>query len=218
MWSFVTSAFDGLAGWAGDKIFEGITNWIAKGCVQLLGFVWSVMDRSSSPHLDASWFSGGASSPFRIALGLGGVVLLLVVLAALVHGVITGDVTGLLKRVFLDLPLTVFAMVGVVAITQAAVGLTDSMSDAVWMQTRSNAVTVFDGIGNFVCGNCMLLGFGDDAGDAVDMFVVERQLVCGETGFHCVGSTGGLFPDRCGDGAGFDDADIDAGRIEFKPQ
>ena len=81
LWSFVTSAFDGLAGWAGDKIFEGITNWIAKGCVQLLGFVWSVMDRSSSPHLDASWFSGGASSPVRIALGLGGGGLLLVVLA-----------------------------------------------------------------------------------------------------------------------------------------
>ena len=41
LWSFVTSPFESLVGWAGDKIFEGITNWIAKGCVQLLGFVWS---------------------------------------------------------------------------------------------------------------------------------------------------------------------------------
>ena len=35
LWGFVTSPFESLVGWAGDKIFEGITNWIAKGCVQI---------------------------------------------------------------------------------------------------------------------------------------------------------------------------------------
>jgi hypothetical protein len=147
LWSFVTSPFESLVGWAGDKIFEGITNWIAKGCVQLLGFVWSVMDRTASPHLDAEWFSGTANSPYQVAARIGGLVLLGVFFVSIAHGVATGDVGGVMRRAFADLPMTVFVMLALVALTQAAVGLTDSMSDSVWEGMRTNAVGVFDGIG-----------------------------------------------------------------------
>jgi hypothetical protein len=147
LWSFVTSPFESLVSWAGDKIFEGITNWIAKGCVQLLGFVWSVMDRASTPHLDAEWFSGTASSPYQVAAKIGGLVLITVFFAAIIHGVASGDVGGLIRRAFTDLPFTVFVMVALVAVTQAAIGLTDAISDSVWAGMRANAVTVFDGIG-----------------------------------------------------------------------
>ena len=148
LWDFVTAPFAGLAGWAGDKIFDGITNWIAKGCVQLLGFVWSVMDRTSSPQLNAEWFSGTSTSPYQVAFRIGTLVLLGSFLAAIAHGVAVGDVGGIVRRAFADLPLTVFAMVALVAITQAALGLTDSMTDAVWESTRASAISVFDGIGN----------------------------------------------------------------------
>ena len=94
LWNFVTAPFEGFVGWAGDKIFEGITNWIAKGCVQLLGFVWAVMDRTASPHLDAAWFSGTATSPYQVAARIGGLVLLGVFFVAIAHGVATGDVGG----------------------------------------------------------------------------------------------------------------------------
>ena len=87
LWSFVTSPFESLVGWAGDKIFEGITNWIAKGCVQLLGFVWSVMDRTASPHLDAEWFSGTVNSPYQVAARIGGLVLLGVFFVSIAHGI-----------------------------------------------------------------------------------------------------------------------------------
>lgn len=147
LWNFVTSPFESLVGWAGDKIFEGITNWIAKGCVQLLGFVWAVMDRTSSPQLDSEWFSGTATSPFQVAARLGGLVLLGFFFVAIAHGVATGDVGGVLRRAFADLPLTVFVMLALVTLTQAAVGLTDAMSDSIWLGMRANAVTVFDGIG-----------------------------------------------------------------------
>ena len=147
LWSFVTSPFESLVGWAGDKIFEGITNWIAKGCVQLLGFVWSVMDRTASPHLDAEWFSGTVNSPYQVAARIGGLVLLGVFFVSIAHGVATGDVGGVMRRAFADLPMTVFVMLALVTLTQAAVGLTDAMSDSVWEGMRTNAVGVFDGIG-----------------------------------------------------------------------
>jgi len=147
LWSFVTSPFESLVGWAGDKIFEGITNWIAKGCVQLLGFVWSVMDRTASPHLDAEWFSGTTNSPYQVAARIGGLVLLGVFFVSIAHGVATGDVGGVMRRAFADLPMTVFVMLALVTLTQAAVGLTDAMSDSVWEGMRTNAVGVFDGIG-----------------------------------------------------------------------
>ena len=147
LWGFVTSPFESLVGWAGDKIFEGITNWIAKGCVQLLGFVWSVMDRTASPHLDAEWFSGTVNSPYQVAARIGGLVLLGVFFVSIAHGVATGDVGGVMRRAFADLPMTVFVMLALVTLTQAAVGLTDAMSDSVWEGMRANAVGVFDGIG-----------------------------------------------------------------------
>jgi len=147
LWSFVTSPFESLVGWAGDKIFEGITNWIAKGCVQLLGFVWSVMDRTASPHLNAEWFSGTANSPYQVAARIGGLVLLGVFFVSIAHCVATGDVGGVMRRAFADLPMTVFVMLALVTLTQAAVGLTDAMSDSVWEGMRTNAVGVFDGIG-----------------------------------------------------------------------
>ena len=147
LWDFVTSPFESLLGWAGDKIFDGITNWIAKGCVQLLGFVWSVMEQTASPHLDAEWFSGTSTSPFQVAAHIGGLVLLGLFFVSVAHGVATGDVGGVMRRAFADLPLTVFVMLTLVAFTQAAIGLADAMSDSVWEGMRANAVTVFDGVG-----------------------------------------------------------------------
>ncbi len=144
---WLTSPFEGLTSWAGDKIFEGLTNWIAKGVVLLLGFVWQVMDSTTSPRLDAEWFSGADGSPYATAAQIGGVVLLGLFLLAVMQGIAAGDVGGILRRVAADLPLTVFAMVGLVALTQAALGLSDAMSDTIWAGTRENAVTVFDGIG-----------------------------------------------------------------------
>ena len=147
LWDFVTSPFESLLGWAGDKIFDGITNWIAKGCVQLLGFVWSVMEQTASPHLNAEWFSGTTNSPFQVAAHIGGVVLLGLFFVSIAHGVATGDVGGVMRRAFADLPMTVFVMLTLVAFTQAAIGLADAMSDSVWEGMRANAVTVFDGVG-----------------------------------------------------------------------
>ena len=144
---WLTAPFAGLASWAGEEIFEGLTNWIAKGVVLLLGFVWSVMESTTSPRLDAEWFSGSDGSPYVTAARIGGVVLLGLFLVAIMQGIAAGDVGGILRRVVADLPLTVFAMVSLVALTQAALGLSDAMSDTIWSCTRTDAVTVFDGIG-----------------------------------------------------------------------
>lgn len=144
---WLTSPFIGLVSWAGEAIFDSITNWIAKAVVQLLGFVWAVMDATTTPHLDAEWFSGPGETPYHTALQLGGVVLVVSLLLSVMQGVIAGDVSGLLRRLVADLPLTVFAMVSLVGLTQAGIGLTDSISEAIWQSSRDDAVTVFDGLG-----------------------------------------------------------------------
>ena len=53
----VTAPFKAAAGWAWDTVIGGITDWLAKGFVQLVSFVWEVMDRSTSPQLDSEWFA-----------------------------------------------------------------------------------------------------------------------------------------------------------------
>jgi hypothetical protein len=58
----VLAPFQAAAGWAWDTVIGGITDWLAKGFVQLLTFVWQVMDQSSSPQLDSEWFSHSAGS------------------------------------------------------------------------------------------------------------------------------------------------------------
>src|SRR5262249_1529177 len=123
------------------------TNWIAKGCVQLIEFVWSVMNRTSTPHLDAEWFSGPATSPFQAALRIGGLVLLATFLISIAHAVVKGDVTGVLRRPAADLPATVFVMLSLITLSQAAIGIADSMTDWLWLSTRDSAIDVFDGIG-----------------------------------------------------------------------
>ncbi len=94
----ISKPFEAAAGWAWDTVIGGITDWLGKGFVQLVTFVWEVMDRTSSPRLTSEWFSGSAGAPYLTAVGVATGLLGIFVFCALIQGVIAGRPMELVQR------------------------------------------------------------------------------------------------------------------------
>ncbi|MEM1334657.1 MAG: hypothetical protein AAGG08_14490 [Actinomycetota bacterium] len=144
---FITTPFTAAAGWAWDTVVGGITDWIIKGVLALLTAMWNFMDTASSPRLQSEWFYASESSPFRIALGIGVTMVALLVLLALIRAVAAGSPGAIFRAVGHDLPVAIFAMVSLVAVSAAAIDLADGLSDFIWDQTRDDAITAMDNLG-----------------------------------------------------------------------
>ncbi|MDP9332018.1 MAG: hypothetical protein M3Q30_01715 [Actinomycetota bacterium] len=144
---FFTSPFRAAAGWAWDTVIGGITNWLAKGFVQLVTFVWSLMDRASSPRLDAEWFSGRSDAPYVTAIAIAALLLTMFLFCALIQGVMTGRPIELVRRMFRDTPAAIAGILLTAAVAQIGIQVTDEFSNGVWQATRQNAVTALDGLG-----------------------------------------------------------------------
>lgn len=163
----VSVAFTAGAGWAWDTVIRGITDWLAKGFVQLVDFVWSVMDQSSSPRLDSEWFSGSAGAPYLTAVGVATALLLIFLFCALIQGVLAGRPMELVKRMAYDTPLAVAGILFTIAFTQVGIDLVDAMSDGIWQMTRPKAINAVDGMlltsikltpGSFLTSLLLLIG------------------------------------------------------------
>ena len=63
-------------------------------------------------------------------LTAGGMGLVVFVFAGIAQGVVNGDVGGMLRRIALELPMSVLGMVGLVTITQLLIRVTDELSGA----------------------------------------------------------------------------------------
>jgi hypothetical protein len=144
---FITTPFTAAAGWAWDTVVEGLTDWITKGVLALLTSMWNFMDTASSPKLESEWFYTSASSPFRIAMGIGIAMVSMLVLFALIRAVAAGSPGAVLRTVGHDLPVAIFAMVSLVAVSAAGIDLTDGLSDFIWAQTRDDAMVAMDNLG-----------------------------------------------------------------------
>lgn len=142
----VLAPFQAAAGWAWDTVIGGITDWLAKGFVQLLTFVWQVMDQSSSPQLDSEWFSHSAGAPYLTAVMVATGLLAIFVFCALIQGILAGRPLELVKRMAFDTPAAIAGILFTLAFTQVGVDLVDSMSDGIWQLTRPKAINAVDGL------------------------------------------------------------------------
>lgn len=142
----VLKPFAAAAGWAWDTVIGGITDWLAKGFVQLATFVWWVMDNSSSPRLESEWFSRSAGAPYLTAVMVATGLLLIFVFCALIQGILAGRPMELVKRMVVDTPAAVAGILFTLAFTQVAIDLVDAMSDGIWSLTRPKAVNAVDGL------------------------------------------------------------------------
>ena len=143
---FVSKPFQAAAGWAWDTVIGGITDWLAKGFVQLATFVWQVMDSSTSPRLNSDWFSRQAGAPYRTAIAVATGLLAIFVFCALIQGILAGRPMELVKRMAFDTPAAVGGILFTAAFAQVGVDLVDAMSDGIWQATRPNAVDTMDGL------------------------------------------------------------------------
>jgi hypothetical protein len=142
----ISQPFKAAAGWAWDTVIGGINDWLAKGFVQLVSFVWDIMDQTTAPQLTSGWFSQSAGAPYLTAVAVATGLLMIFVFCALIQGIVAGRPMELVKRMAFDTPAAVFGILFTIGFAQVAVDLVDSMSDGIWQLTRPKAVNAVDAL------------------------------------------------------------------------
>ena len=106
-------------------------------------------DRSSTPNLAASWFSG-AQSPYGVVAGLAITLLLLFILVALVQGLLAGEGVAVAGRLARDVPLAILGIVATIGVTEVLLGACDEIASAVLDGTGAGqqAKTVLQHLGS----------------------------------------------------------------------
>ena len=125
------TGFVGGAATAGfEAIIGGLTAWIVDAVVWTVGGVFNFFLDSTDPNVQADWFLTG-DGPYATTVSIGASLLLLFVLAGIIQGTVNGDVGGMLRRIALELPVSIIGMIGLVTITQLLIRLTDALSGQV---------------------------------------------------------------------------------------
>ena len=123
----VTGFVSGAAASGFEMIIGGLVAWVVDAVVWIVGGVFNFFLDSTDPNVQADWFVTG-TGPYATTVSIGAGLLLLFVLAGIVQGTLNGDAGGMLRRMVLDLPVSVLGMVGLVTVTQALIRLTDVLS------------------------------------------------------------------------------------------
>lgn len=110
-----------------ETIIGGLVAWVVDAVVWVVGGVFGFFADATDPNVQADWFIG-SGGPYATTAGIGAALLVLFVFAGIVQGTLAGDVAGMLRRMALDLPISVLGMVGLVTFTQALIQLTDVLS------------------------------------------------------------------------------------------
>jgi hypothetical protein len=138
----VFAGFPNPIGWVIDKVtrfvgdvatagFEaligGLVAWVTDAVVWVVGGVFNFFLDAADPNVQADWFIT-ADGPYATTAAIGATLLVGCVLAGITQGALAGDVSGMLRRMAWDLPLSVLGIVGLVTVTQALIRLTDVLS------------------------------------------------------------------------------------------
>jgi hypothetical protein len=125
------TGFVGGAATAGfEAMIGGLTAWVVDAVVWVVGGVFNFFLDSTDPNVQADWFITG-DGPYATTVSIGASLLLLFVLAGIIQGTLSGDVGGMLRRIALELPVSIVGMIGLVTITQILIRLTDALSGQV---------------------------------------------------------------------------------------
>ena len=103
---------------------------------------------SATVSFDQGWWAGERSQTLVRQIGtLSLVLLLLFLLLAIVQGLFAGDVRAMVRATMLEVPVTLFATVALVAVTQLLLGLVDGASSMVLAGVPEALGHYFDGFG-----------------------------------------------------------------------
>lgn len=122
------TGFVGDAAGAGfGMIIGGLVAWVVDAVVWVVGGVFGFFVNATDPNVQADWFITG-HGPYATTAAIGATLLVLFLFAGIIQGTLSGDVGGMLRRMVVDLPVSVLGMVALVTITQALIRLTDVLS------------------------------------------------------------------------------------------
>ena len=146
----VTDAVGGLvggaAGFAFDKVAEGIARWVLGAVGFFVNGVLDYLRSTARPDVGAVWFAG-PDSPYATVRNLAAVLLVAFVFLGILQGLLHGDTSGMVRRVAGDLPAAVAGMVVTTVVVGRLVELTDAMSNAVLANSDSQTLHFLSGFG-----------------------------------------------------------------------
>ena len=142
----VTNLVGGAAGFAFDKVAEGIARWVLGAVGFFVGGVLDYLRSSVRPDPEAAWFAG-PGSPYAGVRNLAGVLLVGFVFLGILQGLLHGDAAGMARRMAGALPASVAGMVVTTAVVARLVELTDAMSNAVLANADGQALHFLSGFG-----------------------------------------------------------------------
>lgn len=146
VWDRVTDFGGAVAESAFSSIVSGIAAWVLDGVTWVAGSVAGFFVESSSPDVQAGWFTG-PDSPYLVMATIGASVLVLMVFFAVVQGLAAGDTAAMTRRLALDVPTAVVGIAGGVVFFQLLIDLSDAMSDALMAHFGDNVRHFADAVG-----------------------------------------------------------------------
>ena len=147
----VTQIIGAPAGWAWDKVAQGITSWVLGAVAFFVDGIVTFLLTSARPNVEAAWFSG-AGSPYATVRNIAGVLLLGFLFLGLIQGLFAGDAAAMMRRIAADLPATVLGMIGTTVVVGKLLELTDALSAAVLTHSGGQAVQFLSGFGTTATG------------------------------------------------------------------
>ena len=148
MWPFPNpldlfgDAVGGVAGWAWDKVVQGVYTWFADGLLLLMEWVWGVLDTASTPRLTDSWFTNGLVRPLA---GISLAIIVALMLASAVQAGFGGR-PELIIDAFKEGPKAIVATAATVVVMDVLVQGADVLADVAWQAGRADAQSVLDGL------------------------------------------------------------------------
>ena len=142
----VSDLLGGAAGWAFDKVAEGIANWVLGAVGFFVNGVLDFLRTSARPDVEAIWFSG-PNSPYATVRNIAAALLVGFVFLGLLQGLLHGDAAGMVRRVAGNLPAAVAGMVVTTAVVGRLLDLTDALSNAVLSSSDQQALHFLSGFG-----------------------------------------------------------------------
>ncbi len=133
------SMADSTLGWFVNALGDAVS----KVGEQLLHF----LDTSSTATFDEGWWSGPrAQEIWGTVVILAGVIMLGCLLLAVIQGVIAGEPIAMIKAAFLEVPMSVFGILVMVAVTTLLMGIVDGASVAVLSSADESLGRFFSGV------------------------------------------------------------------------
>jgi type IV secretion system protein TrbL len=130
--------------YAANSAVDAVTSWVADTAQWILKRVINFIEDSTTPSLDADWFT----ERYEFMIGLAALILVPMLIIATLRAVVTQDLGQLVRSFFVFLPVAILGTFAAVTITQALLSITDAMSAAVARNIAGDVSGIFDSVGS----------------------------------------------------------------------